>query len=166
MGSRNLKILVLGGYGSFGSRVVEFLGTDASLKILVAGRSGDKAEAFCRSLETAATLVPLPMDRNGYFEATLREVRPDLIIDASGPFQDYGKRPYRVVEAAIDCGAHYIDLADASGFGRAATEQVVDWHPVAVRHHGDRVAGREQVLGGAVTHESGAYEPHPRRHTM
>ena len=41
------RILVLGGYGAFGSRLVELLGDEEELEVLVAGRSYDKAQRFC-----------------------------------------------------------------------------------------------------------------------
>jgi hypothetical protein len=39
--------------------------------------------------------------------------RPDLVIHAVGPYQ---AQDYRVARAAIACGAHYCDLADARAF--------------------------------------------------
>ena len=41
---------------------------------------------------------------------------PDIVVDASGPFQAYGEAPYRVVEAALAAGVDYIDLADGTDF--------------------------------------------------
>ena len=43
----------------------------------------------------------------------LRELRPWLVVDAAGPFQG---SDYRVPEACIDEGCHYVDLADARSF--------------------------------------------------
>ena len=51
-------------------------------------------------------------------ERQLRAIAPDLIVDASGPFQVYGDNPYRVVEAAIALGVHYLDLSDGADFVR------------------------------------------------
>ena len=41
---------------------------------------------------------------------------PDVVVDASGPFQGYGDDPYRVVEAALAGNCHYLDLADDRRF--------------------------------------------------
>ena len=41
---------------------------------------------------------------------------PDIVVDASGPFQAYGEAPYRLVEACIAHGIDYLDLADGSDF--------------------------------------------------
>ena len=48
----------------------------------------------------------------------IAEATPDIVVDASGPFQAYGDDPYRVVRAALDAGAHYLDLADSPDFVR------------------------------------------------
>jgi hypothetical protein len=46
----------------------------------------------------------------------LRDAAPDLVVDASGPFQAYGDDPYAVVKACFALNIDYIDLADSSRF--------------------------------------------------
>lgn len=106
------RVLVLGGYGVFGSRLSRRLVSETEAEILVAGRSLEKAQAHCR--QHGGT--PLALDRDGDVEAVLAQRRPTIVIDAAGPFQAYGGDPYRVVRAAITVGAHYLDLADDAGF--------------------------------------------------
>ena len=90
--SAALKILIVGGYGTFGGRIVELLETDARLTLIVAGRSLAKARAFRRSRPKAlATLTPAVFDRDGDIEAQIGAHKPDILIDASGPFQAYGE---------------------------------------------------------------------------
>ncbi len=43
----------------------------------------------------------------------LAALRPDLVINMVGP---YNGQSYAVAEAAIACGAHYCDIADAREF--------------------------------------------------
>lgn len=116
------RVLVLGGYGAFGGRLVELLGADANLEVLVAGRSFEKARLFCAALETEATLEPVTVDRDGNIGEAFDKFVPDLVVDASGPFQSYGDDPYRVVVAAITRGIHYADLADDAGFVRGIAQ--------------------------------------------
>ena len=122
MNGRRLRLLVLGGYGTFGGRVVRLLCTEPSLSLIVAGRSLAKAEAFCRTLAPGAQREAAAVDRDGDLEQAFQALEPDIVIDATGPFQMYGENPYRVVEAAIAAGAHYLDLADGSGFVRGITQ--------------------------------------------
>lgn len=110
------RVLIVGGYGTFGGRLAELLADEAALTLVVAGRSRARAEAFCRSLTAQATLEPAAFDRDGDLDAQLKEARPDVVVDATGPFQAYGAQPYRLVEACIRQGRHYLDLADASAF--------------------------------------------------
>jgi Domain of unknown function (DUF4166)/Saccharopine dehydrogenase NADP binding domain len=111
-----LKVLILGGYGTFGGRLAQLLADEERLTLIVAGRSLAKAQAFCASLRPAATVLPATFDRDGDVERQLREIAPDIVVDATGPFQSYGAEPYRVVRAAITLGIDYLDLADSSGF--------------------------------------------------
>ena len=91
------------------------------LKIWVAGRTAAKANAFCAAYSGLSTLFPLPIDRSN-IGPSLREIKPDLIVDASGPFQNYGTDPYSVARAAIDAGVHYLDFADGAEFAMGITE--------------------------------------------
>ena len=51
-----LKVLILGGYGTFGGRLAQLLADEERLTLIVAGRSLAKAQAFCTSLRPAATV--------------------------------------------------------------------------------------------------------------
>ncbi len=113
-----LKVLILGGYGTFGGRLAQLLADEARLTLIIAGRSLAKAQTFCAGLRSVATSMPAAFDRDGDVERQLREFAPDVVVDASGPFQSYGADPYRVVRAALALGIHYLDLADSSDFVR------------------------------------------------
>jgi hypothetical protein len=103
------KILLLGGYGTFGGRLAARL-VEAGFQVLVAGRSRTKAEAFCAG---RPGLVPLVLDRDDGLAAALAAQRPFALVDAAGPFQG---TDYSVVRAAIEAGCHYLDIADARDF--------------------------------------------------
>ena len=111
-----LRILIIGGYGVFGGRLTRLLVDEPGLTILVAGRSKEKAESFCRTVTGRASVLPECFDRDGDVAGSIKRLRPDIVVDAAGPFQAYGDRPYRIVEAVLAYGADYIDLADATEF--------------------------------------------------
>ena len=111
-----MNILILGGYGTFGGRLAYLLAEDERLTLFLAGRSIQKAKKFCEVLPSGAQKVPLFFDRNGNVEAQIREIHPNIVIDAMGPFQVYGEDPYRVVKACLAIGVDYMDLADGSDF--------------------------------------------------
>ena len=111
-----MKILVLGGYGTFGGRLVELLVTDTRLTLVIAGRSLKKANEFIQSLASGAQKIALEFDRNGDVLAQLRACSPDLVIDATGPFQLYSSNPYVLVKACLVLAINYLDLSDASDF--------------------------------------------------
>lgn len=101
-------ILVFGGYGGFGARLVRRLAA-AGHQVIVAGRSLDRAEAFCADVPGTRALVA---DRNHAAQAIADE-QPELVIDAAGPFQDSG---YDLPRACIAAGVPYLDLADGRSF--------------------------------------------------
>ena len=111
-----LRVLIVGGYGIFGGRIVELLKDEPRLELIVAGRSPERAKAFCAQQLATARLVPAVFDRNGDLPGYLAALRPDLLIDASGPFQAYGEDRYRVIEACIAARVPYLDLADGAAF--------------------------------------------------
>jgi len=103
------RILVIGGYGGFGARLSRRLAA-AGHQVLVGGRSAERAAALAVELVGAE---PVRVDREGDVAAVLAKCRPDLVIDAAGPFQASG---YQVPEACIAAGTPYLDLADAREF--------------------------------------------------
>lgn len=106
------RIVILGGYGVFGGRLARLLLADGGADIVIAGRSRAKARAFCAQHGGR----PLAIDRDRDLANVFNGLRPAIVIDAAGPFQAYGDDPYRVARAAIEAGAHYLDLADDAGF--------------------------------------------------
>lgn len=106
----------MGGYGFFGRRLVERLSQQSDLHITVAGRSGAAAESLVRKLSPAATseLSFAVVDAmHQAFASQLKTLNVAVVVNASGPFQG---QDYRVAEACIAVGAHYIDLADGREF--------------------------------------------------
>jgi len=110
-----VRILILGGYGVFGGRLAELLSDITDLDLLICGRNLARAEAFCARYCGNARARPLRLDR-GDIAPVLEAEKPDIVVDASGPFQDYGDDCYNVVSACIAAGIDYLDFADAADF--------------------------------------------------
>ena len=110
-----MVILILGGYGVFGGRLAELLSNVTELEFIICGRDRSRAEAFCAAYRGLTQVRPLGLDRADIVIA-LQEQQPDLVVDASGPFQDYGADRYRVISACIDARVDYLDFADAADF--------------------------------------------------
>lgn len=103
------RILVIGGYGGFGARLTRRL-LAAGYEVVVAGRSAEKGAAFCAGLAGCEAVMA---DRTNGIGMAIARIRPDLVIDAAGPFQNCG---YTVPEACIAMRIPYLDLADARSF--------------------------------------------------
>lgn len=129
MSGDGLSLLIIGGYGTFGGRLARLLGDEPRLRLLIAGRSLAKADDFVADLRTpkdgaeglgssalGARLQAVTFDRDGDLAEQLTRLQPDLVVDASGPFQSFAEDPYKVVRACIGLGIDYADLADSTGF--------------------------------------------------
>jgi hypothetical protein len=107
------RVLILGGYGNFGSYIARSLASDQGIQLLIAGRSKEQACAFAASLDAANSVEAHSIDIESGFQLNLGELAPDMVIHTVGPFQGQG---YAVADACIDCGCHYVDLADGREF--------------------------------------------------
>ncbi|HWT56506.1 MAG TPA: saccharopine dehydrogenase NADP-binding domain-containing protein, partial [Rhizobium sp.] len=129
MSGDRLSLLIIGGYGTFGGRLARLLGDEPRLRLLIAGRSLEKADDFVADLRApkdgseglgssnlGASLQAVRFDRDGDLAEQLTRLQPDLVVDASGPFQSFGDDPYKVVRACIGLDIDYADLADSTGF--------------------------------------------------
>lgn len=131
MATDQFRVLVLGGYGNFGKRICETLVDNHRIHLLIAGRNKEKAARLCVSLiqnphrqnhqpdrhqQDSHPCPPEPavLDINSpHFAQALKDLSPQLVIHTSGPFQG---QDFRVPEACIAAGTHYIDLADDRRF--------------------------------------------------
>lgn len=119
-------IVLIGATGTFGSRLASMVARMSGLDLVVTSRRLDKAQAFAHELgrQTGAPVRGLAYTHGADTSALLATSEPWLVIDAAGPFQHAG---YDTARAAIDAGAHWIDLADAAdyiqGFAPALDER-------------------------------------------
>jgi saccharopine dehydrogenase-like NADP-dependent oxidoreductase len=103
-------ILVLGGYGFFGTRICQALCTNPAIRLLIGGRNAAKAQRLASALNAHAVVI----------DATAPDLTSQLaqrgvttVIHTAGPFQG---QDYHVARAAIAAGANYLDLADGRDF--------------------------------------------------
>ena len=107
------RILVLGGYGFFGTRICTALAADPAVELLIAGRDGVRARALAATLGLREGQA-IALDAHACeFAQRLEALRIDTLIHTAGPFQ---RQDYAVPRAAIDAGCNYIDLADGRAF--------------------------------------------------
>lgn len=107
------RILIIGGYGNFGSFITKRLAKENNLQIIVAGRSIEKSKQLVLQLEAANEPETVALNIHDNLAKNMAVIRPDIVIHTSGPFQTQG---YDVAKACIAQGCHYIDLADGRDF--------------------------------------------------
>ena len=107
------RVLILGGYGNFGSYIARSLAPEPCIQLLIAGRSRERANAFAASLDAANPAEGHAIDIAFDIGAYLSNVAPDMVIHTVGPFQG---QSYSVAEACIRSQCHYVDLADGRAF--------------------------------------------------
>lgn len=112
------RVLVLGGYGNFGRRIVQNLLQRERTHVCIAGRSVSKAQALADALVQGGvdakrlSVAAIDVTADG-LAAHFAAVAPDVVVHTCGPFQGQG---YAVPQACIDAGIHYVDLADDTRF--------------------------------------------------
>ncbi|HRK56189.1 MAG TPA: saccharopine dehydrogenase NADP-binding domain-containing protein, partial [Burkholderiaceae bacterium] len=131
-----MKMLILGGYGNFGTRIARALAATPGISLLIGGRDGRRAQALAQEMGKNAHGVCIDWVSPS-FSRTLQSLGVDVLIHAAGPFQN---QDYSVAKAAAQAGAHYIDLADARRF-------VVDF-PQAM-DAAFQAAGRTAITGAS-----------------
>ena len=107
------RVLIIGGYGNFGSFISRMLVREDNIQTIIAGRSDARAKEFAATLEAKNKVETAIIDINNNLSQALAVIKPDIVIHTSGPYQD---QSYHVAEACIAQGCHYIDLADGRGF--------------------------------------------------
>lgn len=136
------RVLVLGGYGTFGTRISRELAKDTSLRVLIGGRDVMRGEALARELRRGAPGAEAHAVRcdieDAAFPEALRALDVAAVINTCGPFQ---QRDYHVAEACIRAGVHYVDLADARDYVSGFT--ALD--ALARQHHVLAVTGASTV---------------------
>jgi hypothetical protein len=122
-------VIVFGGYGTFGAHVCRELARLA-VPLVVAGRDAARAEAFARSLGPGCRGLAADVSRPDSCRDALRGQA--VAVNCAGPF---GRFDATLLDACLDAGCHYADIADDRGYVRL------------VRGHGDRF--RERGLTAA-----------------
>jgi len=105
------SVLILGGYGNFGKRISGAL-AKAGVPIIIAGRRKDKARALSREIGREQVEIA-GFDANANIDAELERLKPGVVVNTCGPFQN---ADYKIAQACIRHGVHYIDLADGRDF--------------------------------------------------
>ena len=103
------RILIVGGYGNFGSYIARKLAAEKNIALIISGRNKDKAIKLAEEIKGEYAVI----DINKKVIPQIKIVNPDIVIHTSGPFQGQN---YNVAEACIELGCHYIDLADGREF--------------------------------------------------
>lgn len=106
-------ILILGGYGFFGTRISRALAANASIRLLIGGRDANQARQLAQQLGLDPDQAVAIDAEAPELAQQLLAMRVATVIHTAGPFQG---QDYRVARAAITAGANYMDLADGRDF--------------------------------------------------
>lgn len=104
----DIRVLLIGATGVFGSRLAELAAREAGIALTLAARDRAKLDALAAQLGGMAVRA---LDRDRLTADDLAGF--DLVVDAAGPFQASAPT---VIEAAIAARVPYIDLADGRDF--------------------------------------------------
>jgi hypothetical protein len=106
-----MHILLIGATGVFGSRLLDLLKDEPGMTLILAGRRREKLEQLAECSVSSPEIAVL--NRDTITGQQLQNLKIDVVVDAAGPFQ---QSQMTVIEAAIQAGCHYLDLADGRSF--------------------------------------------------
>ncbi|RON69700.1 saccharopine dehydrogenase family protein [Pseudomonas fluorescens] len=113
------RVMVVGGYGNFGSIVCRHLSVMPGVELLLSGRDPGKLQRKLDELNSQSGAIAEGWcgDAMGTeFSAALRLLNIRLVVHTGGPFQG---QSYAVAENCIAAGVNYCDLADCRTFVNA-----------------------------------------------
>ena len=112
----NKRVVVVGATGHFGGRICRRLLDQEGIDLIVTSRSADNANKLADQLASSSRIAVTGagLDQtSSTISADLADLRPDIVIHTAGPYQG---RDFAVATACIECGSHYVDLADSREF--------------------------------------------------
>jgi len=136
-GNREFDIIVQGATGFTGTLVAEYLlrqyGADGDLRWALAGRSEDKLREVRERLGSAASDVELIV-ADSFDKIALQSLceRTHVVLTTVGPYALYGSD---LVEACVNSGTHYCDLAGEVQWIR----KMIDTHHDRARASGAKI---------------------------
>lgn len=101
------NIVVIGGYGQVGQTICNRLGEKFPGKVIAAGRSLDKAKAFCNT--TKGKVLPLQLDIN-------KPIDPAVMEQAAVVVMCMDQQNTHIVELCAQTGTHYVDITASYPF--------------------------------------------------
>ena len=110
------RVMVVGGYGNFGSIVCRHLAVMPDVDLVLSGRNAGKLQRKLDELNSQSGNVAEGWcgDAMGAdFSSALRLLDIQLVVHTGGPFQG---QSYAVAESCIAAGVNYCDLADCRTF--------------------------------------------------
>jgi len=110
---RSTRVLLLGAYGFFGRRIAAGLARNPRVQLMLAGRDLQKATALAYQLGLTSEQARAVDATDARLASLLKKLGIQVLIHTAGPFQE---QSYRVAQAAIAAGCHYLDLADGRQF--------------------------------------------------
>lgn len=105
-----MRVVILGGYGVFGSRLAELLVRDGH-DVVVTGRDATKLSELAQRLKCRHLALDHRRDPLAVFD-----VGPEVVVDAAGPFQSYLEDPYIIPRLCLEHEVDYLDLSDDADF--------------------------------------------------
>ncbi|MFJ4143609.1 saccharopine dehydrogenase family protein [Pseudomonas sp. NPDC089734] len=111
-----LRVMVIGGYGNFGSIICRHLVVVPGIELVIAGRDAQKLSAKVEALRQSSGAIVESWCGNAMdadLQPALVQMGIQWVIHTGGPFQG---QSYAIAESCIEVGVNYCDLSDCRHF--------------------------------------------------
>jgi hypothetical protein len=111
-----LRVMVIGGYGNFGSIICRHLAGAPGIELVISGRNSHKLQGKVDALKTSSGRECESWCGDAMavgFAGVLQSMNIQLVIHTGGPFQG---QSYAVAQHCIDARVNYCDLSDCRAF--------------------------------------------------
>ncbi|RMQ44846.1 Saccharopine dehydrogenase-like oxidoreductase [Pseudomonas cichorii] len=112
----SLRVMVVGGYGNFGSIICRHLAVVPGIELVIAGRDAQKLSAKVEALRQQSGTTVQSWCGNAMgadLQPALVQMDIQWLIHTGGPFQG---QSYAIAESCIEAGVNYCDLSDCRHF--------------------------------------------------
>ena len=116
------RLLIIGAGGVSQVATLKCIQTGAFSEIMLASRTLSKCDAIAELANGKIKTAQVDADNVPELVELMKEFKPDIVLNVALPYQDL-----TIMDACLECGAHYVDTANYEPLETAKFEYKWQW---------------------------------------